>query len=121
VILLSDGLDDDDGEALLGAVGRLRARGDEVIVIRIATRTELGQASLGPGRYFDPEAPERTVDAVPDADPGFRERVSAYYGGLRRGLAAAGAEYLPLTTDMSLVPALGSWLVARGRGEAGAL
>jgi uncharacterized protein (DUF58 family) len=119
VILLSDGLDDGDGEALLGAVRRLRARGDEVIVVRIVTRMELGEAPLGPGRYFDPEAPGRTIDAVPDADPGFRGRVSAYYEGLRRGLGAAGAEYVPLTTDMPLVPALGSWLVARGRGEAG--
>mgnify|MGYP001814874601 FL=1 len=123
VVLLSDGLDasdsDVDGEGLLGAVRRLRARGDEVIVVRIATRAELGEAPLGPGRYFDPEAPTRAVDAVPRDDPAFRERVSAYYDGLRRGLEAAGAEYVPLTTATPLVTALGSWLVARGRGEPG--
>ncbi len=119
VILLSDGLDEDDDEGLLAAVRRLRARGDEVIVVRIATRTELGEASLGPGRYFDPEAPDSVIDAVPGEDPGFRERVSAYYEGLRWGLEAAGAEYVGLTTDMPLITALGSWLVARGRGEPG--
>lgn len=119
VILLSDGLDDDDGEGLVGAVGRLRARGDEVIVVRIATLVELGEAPLGPGRYFDPESPGQSVDAVPAADPGFRERVAAYYAGVRQGVEAAGAEYVPLTTDMPLVTALGAWLVARTRGEAG--
>ena len=35
VVLLSDCLEVDDGASLLGAVGQLRARGDEVIVIRI--------------------------------------------------------------------------------------
>ena len=59
------------------------------------------------------------MDAVPRDDPAFRERVSAYYDGLRRGLEAAGAEYVPLTTATPLVTALGSWLVARGRGEPG--
>jgi uncharacterized protein (DUF58 family) len=118
VILLSDGLDEDDGAALLGAVGRLRARGDEVIVIRIATRTELGQDPLGSGRYFDPEAPDATVDAVPGMDEGFQQRVAAYYERLRRGLEESGAEYVPMTTDTPLVTALGQWLVSRGRGDA---
>ena len=117
VILLSDGLEDDDGETLLGAVGRLRARGDEVIVVRVATRTELGEGPAGPGRYFDPERPERAVDAVPGADPGFRARVAAYYDELRRGLEAAGAEYVAVATHTPLVTALGSWLMARARGE----
>lgn len=118
VVLLTDGLEDDDGDALLGAVGRLRARGDEVIVVRVVSRTELGEADLGSGRYFDPEAPARTIDAVPGADPGFAARVAAYYDRLRRGLEEAGAEYVPMTIDTPLVTALGQWLVARSRGEA---
>ncbi|MEJ2542150.1 MAG: hypothetical protein P8188_19670, partial [Gemmatimonadota bacterium] len=120
VILLSDCLEDDDGEALLGAVRRLRARGDEVVVVRVVSRTELGHGSMGSGRYFDPETPDRTIDAVPEADPEFRERVSDYYEGLRRGLETAGAEYVAMTTDLPLVPALGSWLLGRTRGEPGA-
>jgi uncharacterized protein (DUF58 family) len=115
VVLLSDCLEDDDGEALLGAARRLRARGDEVIVIRIASRMELGEVELGSGRYFDPEAPNQTIDAVPAVDAGFRARVAAYYDGLRRGLEEVGAEYVPMTTDTSLVTAMGRWLVARGR------
>ena len=117
VILLSDCLEDDDGEALLGAVGRLRARGDEVIVVRIATPVELGESAPGPARFFDPEHPRTTIDAVPGADAGFRARVAAYYEGLRRGLEERGAEYVPLTTTTPLVTALGGWLMTRARKE----
>jgi uncharacterized protein (DUF58 family) len=115
VVLLSDCLEADHGEALLGAARRLRARGDEVIVIRVASRMELGEADLGSGRYFDPEAPAETIDAVPRMDAGFRSRVTAYYNGLRQGLEEVGAEYVPMTTDMPLVTALGQWLAGRGR------
>lgn len=113
IILLSDCLEEDDGEALLRAVRRLRARSDEVIVIRIASRTELGEMNLGSARYFDPETPGETIDAVPVVDGGFRARVADYYDRLRRGLEEAGAEYVPMTTDTPLVTALGRWLVAR--------
>lgn len=115
IVLVSDCLEDDDGDGLLGAVGRLRARGDEVIVVRIATRTEIGEVDLGSGRYFDPESPHETVDAVPGMDADFRARVARYYDRLRRGLEEAGAEYVPMTTDTPLVTALGRWLVGRGR------
>jgi uncharacterized protein (DUF58 family) len=118
VILLSDCLEADDGEALLGSVGRLRARGDEVIVVRIATRVELGEVATGPARYFDPETPKRTTPAVPDRDDGFQARVSAYYSRIQVGLEERGAEYLPITTDQPLVTALGAWLMARARREA---
>ncbi len=118
VVLLSDCLEADDGEALLGAVGRLRARGDEVIVVRIASRLELGEAEAGAARYFDPEAPEVVTAAVPAMDDGFRRRVAAYYDRLRRGLEERGAEYVALTTDEPLVTALGGWLMSRARRDA---
>lgn len=118
VVLISDCLFDDDGREFLAAVARLRARGDEVIVIRVVSRLELGEVDGGAARYFDPEAPERAVDAVPGRDPGFRERVGAYFAELQRGLEERGAEYVPLTTDMPLVTALGGWLMARARREA---
>lgn len=117
IVLLSDCLEEDGGEALLAAVGRLRARGDEVIVLRIASRMELGVTDSGPARYFDPETPHRTTSAVPGKDAGFRQRVGAYYEGLRRGLEERGAEYVAITTDQPLVTALGGWLMARARRE----
>jgi uncharacterized protein (DUF58 family) len=118
VVLISDCLFDDDGREVLAAVARLRARGDEVIVIRVVSRLELGEVESGAARYFDPEAPERAVDAAPGRDPGFRARVGAYFADLQRGLEECGAEYVPLTTDMPLVSALGGWLTARARREA---
>jgi len=118
VVLISDCLFADDGEEFLAAVARLRARGDEVIVIRVASRLELGEVEGHAARYFDPEVPVRVVDAVPGKDPGFRGRVAEYYDRLQRGLEEQGAEYLPLTTDMPLVTALGGWLMARARREA---
>jgi uncharacterized protein (DUF58 family) len=117
IVLISDCLFDDDGREFLAAVARLRARGDEVIVIRVVSRLELGEVEGGAARYFDPEAPDSAVDAVPGKDPGFRERVSAYFTDLQHGLEERGAEYVPLTTDMPLVSALGGWLIARARRE----
>jgi len=117
IVLLSDCLEDDEGDAILSAVGRLRARGDEVIVIRIVSRMELGETDGGPARYFDPEIPQQAISAVPGKDEGFRRRVAAYYDGLRSGLEERGAEYLAITTDQPLVTALGGWLMARARSE----
>jgi len=117
VILLSDCLENDDGQSLLGAVGRLRARGDEVIVIRIVTPAELGEVDAGPARYYDPEAPDHAVDAAPSEDAGFRGRVDEYFDGIRRGIEERGGEYVPITTSMPLVTAIGGWLMARARRE----
>ena len=113
VVLVSDCLEADDGEGLLSAVARLRARGDEVVVIRPCTRVELGREGGEAARYFDPERPGRATASAPAEDPGFASRVAAYYEGLRRGLEERGAEYVPLTTDQPLLPALGAWLRPR--------
>lgn len=120
VVLISDCISDDGPDRLLAAVARLRARGDEVVVIRVASRLELGEHPAGPARYYDPEHPDRTTAAAPDTDSGFRERVAGYYEALRHGLVERGAEYVPFTTDQPLVSALGSWLLSRSRGEPGA-
>ena len=117
VVLVSDLLEDDDGERLLDAVGRLRARGDEVIVIRLVTREELGLSPAGAALYFDPELPDAETAAVPAQDPAFAERVEAYYARLRRGLEERRAEYVPLITDQPLLSELGPWLLARARHE----
>lgn len=119
VILLSDCLSDDGPDDLVSSAARLRARGDEVIVLRVASRTELGFGEGRPARYFDPERPDDVIVAAPAADPAFRDRVSSYYDRLRLGLEECGAEYVPLTTHEPLLSAMGSWLLAR-RMRAGA-
>lgn len=115
VILLSDLLEDGEGDTLLEGVGRLRARGDEVMVLRIATPLELGERPLPPGLFYDPENPERAVQAAPAADPGYAERVGAYYSSIGQGLRERGAEYVPMSTSVPVETALAAWLRARGR------
>jgi uncharacterized protein (DUF58 family) len=113
VILISDLLEEDGGESLLRAVGRLRARGDEVLVLRVLTPLEAGERPLGAGMYFDPEHPTRSLPAAPAADAGYRERVDAYYRTLAARFAEQGVEYVPLSTAQPVEHALVAWL--RGR------
>jgi uncharacterized protein (DUF58 family) len=113
VVLVSDLLEEDDGAALLRAVGRLRARGDEVICLRILSATEAGLRPLPAGRFFDPEAPQRSVAAAPEGDAGYRGRVEAYFGRIAAGLAERGAEYVPALTDEPVERALIRWLGPR--------
>lgn len=113
VVVISDLLEPDDGGALLDAVGRLRARGDEVIGFRVATPEELGQRPLPPGRYFDPERPGQSTPAAPAHDAGFGRRVAAYYDGLARGFRERGAEIVTLTTADPLGRSLREWVALR--------
>jgi uncharacterized protein (DUF58 family) len=116
VIILSDLLDDDDGgEALVAAAGRLRARGDEVIVLRILTPEESGEAAPDAGLFYDPEHPARQVPATPRHDAGYARRVAAYYAAIAGRLRERGVEYVPLSTSQPVEQALVAW-VNRRRG-----
>lgn len=113
VILISDLLEEDDGAALVTALGRLRARGDEIIVLRVLTPAELGDRPSDSGMYFDPERPTHSMPATPAADAGYRDRVDAYYHSLASRFREQGTEYVPLTTAQPVETALGLWLRAR--------
>lgn len=113
VILISDLLEEDEGRGVLSAIGRLRARDDEVMVLRVLTPEELGEAAPGSGLYFDPERPTHPVPASPDRDAGYRARVEAYYRALADRLQERGAEYVPLRTDRPVEEGLSAWI--RGR------
>lgn len=113
LILITDLLEEDDGAALIEALGRLRARGDEVIVVRPLTQAEQGLARAGPRRFFDPERPDREVPAAPESDPGFARRVAIYYDAMGRKLRERGVEYVPLSTGQPIEHALREWLAAR--------
>jgi len=110
VVVLSDFLEDDEGEAVVRTLGLLRARGDEVTAIRILTPEELGE---GPGEdalYTDPENPERRIPGAPARDEGYRSRLQAYYGRLARSLTERGVDWYEARTTDPLVPVLRSWL-----------
>jgi uncharacterized protein (DUF58 family) len=113
VVLVSDLLEEDGGDALVAAAGRLRARGDETVVLRVLPPAEAGERAPEPGLFFDPEAPARTVPAAPGADGGYGSRVRAYYDGLAARLRDRGIEYVPLLTSRPVEEALAAWLGTR--------
>ena len=115
VIVLSDLLEDDSGDALVAATGRLAARGDEVIVMRVLTAEETGDAAPGAGIYFDPERPDRRLAAAPALDPGYARRVGDYYASIADRLRERRVEYVPLLTTEPVERALAAW-VTRRRG-----
>jgi uncharacterized protein (DUF58 family) len=115
VLLVSDLLSRDDGERLVEAVGRLRARGDEVIVLRVLTPTEGGKRAGPAARYYDPENPGLGVTAALVENGTLAARVDAYYASLARRLEERGAEYVPLFTDEPLESALRRWIATRER------
>jgi uncharacterized protein (DUF58 family) len=118
LVLLSDRLAPDIEERTVPALGRLRARGDEVVVLRPLTPQEEGRAPLPPARYFDPDHPGADVVAAPADDAGFRARVAGHFAALEQALVARGVEYLPLSTDTPVERALASWLTSRAAGAA---
>lgn len=113
VVLVSDALEDDTGETLAAAAGRLAGRGDEVAVLRVVTAAELGEGAPEPALFFDPERPGAEIAGAPGADAGYSERVRRYYDALAARLRERGVEYVPLRTDRPVEEALGAWLRAR--------
>jgi len=113
VVLVSDLLEDDGGDALAASAGRLRARGDEVIAMRVLTPAESGERAPGSGLFFDPEHPQRELAATPGADAGYAARVAAYYDALRDKLRERGVEYVPLSTGQPVEEALVAWVNRR--------
>jgi uncharacterized protein (DUF58 family) len=109
VVLISDLLADDDGEALVASAGRLRARGDEVIILRVLTPAESGERAPGAGLFFDPEKPQQELPATPESDAGYVRRVTAYYDSIADRLRERGVEYVPLSTAQPVEEALVAW------------
>ncbi|MGH7448957.1 MAG: hypothetical protein ACRELT_15405, partial [Longimicrobiales bacterium] len=113
VVILSDLLEEDAGtDALLRAVGRLRARGSEVAVVRVLTPEESGRRELPAAAYFDPERPGLQRIGTTD-DPGYRERLARHYARIAAELRDRGAEYVEVETAEPVEHALSRWLLAR--------
>jgi uncharacterized protein (DUF58 family) len=109
VVLISDLLEDDGGAALIASAGRLRARGDEVIILRVLTPAESGERAPGAGMFFDPEKPHQELPATPETDAGYVRRVTAYYDSIADRLRERGVEYVPLSTAQPVEEALVAW------------
>lgn len=118
VVILSDFLEDDDGEALWTEAGHLRARGDEVTAIRILTPDELGEGERSDGLYVDPERSDLAVPGSPRGDAGYRERLGEYYRRLARHLEGRGVTWWEARTTDPFLPLLRGWMRGEGTREA---
>lgn len=110
LVVLSDLLEDDDGESLVRALGLGASAGHEVTVVRILTAEELGLRGGGEGLYQDPEHPGRRVPGSPERDPGYLRRLEGYYGRLQGELLNRGVEWREARTDDPLLPLIRGWL-----------
>jgi uncharacterized protein (DUF58 family) len=113
VILISDLLERDDGNALISAASRLRARDDEVIVLRVLTPAEAGLRPAAAAEWYDPESPYPGVPAAIEGGGEFPARVDAYYRTLSERLRSQGIEYVGLSTAEPVEKALRRWIAAR--------
>jgi len=113
VLLISDLLEDDDGTALVASAARLRARGDELVVLRTLTETEAGLRAAAAAQWFDPEAAHHVVPAEIDVHGDLARRVGAYYDALSQRLRSHGVEYVALSTAEPIENALRRWIAAR--------
>lgn len=112
IVLISDLLAEEKG-ALEASVGRLRARGDEVVVLHVLTPEETGERPPQAGLFFDPEHPSGEIPADPGSDPGYVERVRTHFAGVEQRLRGFGAEFVSVTTAVPVERALLSWLSGR--------
>lgn len=118
IVVLTDCLEVDNGEQLVQSAGRLRARGDEVIVIRLLSPVELGRGQEPAARFFDPERPDTMVPGQPETDGEYTNRLNAYYARIREGLESHGAEFVEMDTSEPPARALSAWLGSRARRSA---
>lgn len=117
VVILSDFLEDDGGEAIWTEAGHLRARGDEVTAIRILTPDELGQGQRSDGLYVDPEDPGLALPGSPGGDAGYRERLAGYYRRLARRLEERGVTWWEARTTDPFLPLIRGWMRGEGTRE----
>jgi len=115
VVILSDFLQDDQGEAFWTQAGHLRARGDDVTAIRILTPDELGQGSAADGLFVDPEDPDRAIPGRPRGDRGYIERLEGYYRRVALELEDRGVLWWEACTTDPLLPLLRGWIRGEGR------
>jgi uncharacterized protein (DUF58 family) len=113
VILISDLLEEDDGAALVASAARLRARGDELVVLRTLTETESGLRAAAAAQWFDPESLDHVVPAALDGSGELARRVESYYDAISQRLGSHGVEYVALSTAEPLENALRRWIAAR--------
>ena len=113
IVLISDLLVDQ--EQTRRAIGYLRHRGHEVLILHLMDPAERELPASGEAVFFDPETGDevRTNSAALRVE--YRASVEAAVADWRRHCLRLGADYHLITTDTPLGIALGNYLDKRAR------
>ncbi len=111
IVLLSDLLE--DAEALLRALGLLRGRGHDVIVLQVLHRREVELGLSGPGVIEDMETGERMVTDADELRAEYAEALRRHVELLHDGCVGRGIDHELLVTDRPLGRALAAYLARR--------
>lgn len=111
VILLSDLLE--DPEALLRALGLLRGRGHDLIVLQLLHRGEVELGLSGPGILEDMETGERMVTDADELRAEYSEAIRRHVDLLHDGCVGRGIDHELMVTDHPLGRALAAYLARR--------
>ena len=114
VVVISDLFDDLD--AVLDGLKHFRHRGHEVLVFQLLDPRELDLAYPGEVEFTGLEAPEQRVRTEPaHVRAEYQARLGAWRDDLRRRCRHHLVDLVELVTDQPLGPALGAYLMKRGR------
>jgi uncharacterized protein (DUF58 family) len=111
VVLLSDLMD--EPEELLRALGLLRGRGHDVIVLQLLDRGELQLRRQGPSIIEDMETGERLTTDVDELRGEYAEAIRRHVDVLHDGCVGRGMDHELMVTDMPLGKALTAYLARR--------
>jgi uncharacterized protein (DUF58 family) len=104
-----------EAQALAGGLGKLRARGHDLLLVHLLTPEEHAPPATAPMTLRDAETGrDLSVDGSELAG-GYRERVAGHIAQLRSVTLAAGGHYLQIDTDEPLDGPLLRYLKFRAR------
>ena len=114
VVLMSDLMD--DPEEVLSGLKHFRHRGHEVLVFQVLDPREVDLDFPGEVEFTDLEDPSLHLRTEPShVREGYRQRFGDWQTHLRRECRQHLIDLVTLPTDQPVGPALGSYLMKRGR------
>jgi len=114
IVLVSDLFDDPD--EVLSGLKHFRHRGHEVLVFQVLDPREVDLDYAGEVEFTALESPAVRLRTEPaHVRAGYRERLETWRGRLRRECRRHLVDLVELSTDRPVGPALGAYLMKRGR------
>lgn len=117
VIVITDGFD--DPTEILKGLSQIRYRGHEVILFHLLHRDEVEFPLDGNIRFINLEGLDHLLARPHLLRPAYRKVIEEYLSSMAKGCDANRIDYVRLSTDQPLGPALAHYLIRRkqsGRG-----